>query len=180
MPKNVLLISCSLRQSSNSDALAHAFAKGAGEAGHRTGIVSLAGKSIAFCRGCLSCQKTARCVMHDDVDAIAEKMRAADVVVWATPVYYYEMCGQMKTLIDRLNPLYHSDYRFRDVYLLSAAAEDGDGVDEGTLHGLSGWLACYEKAHLAGKVFAGGVEATGDIEGHPALREAYEMGRAIG
>ena len=106
-------------------------------------------------------------------------MKTAEVIVWATPIYYYEMSGQMKTLIDRANSLYNSNYAFRDIYLLTAAAEDGEGVDEGAIHGLNGWIACYEKAHLAGTVFAGGVNDAGDIKGHPALRQAYEMGKAV-
>ena len=101
----------------------------------------------------------------------------ADVLVFASPIYYYEMCGQLKTLLDRSNPLYGSDYAFTDVYFLSAAAEDGEGVDERALTGLGGWIACFERAHLAGSVFAGGVSAPGEIKGHPALEKAREMGR---
>lgn len=87
------------------------------------------------------------------------------------------MCGQMKTLLDRANPLYADDYAFRDVYLLSAAAEDAAGVDARAVSGLEGWLECFEHARLAGCVFAGGVDAPGAIDGHPALREAYELGK---
>lgn len=85
----------------------------------------------------------------------------------------------MKTLIDRANALYGSDYHFRDVYMLTAAAEDDPEVPERAIHGLGGWIACYPKSKLAGSVFAGGVNGTGEIEGHAALREAYEMGMSI-
>ena len=110
---------------------------------------------------------------------ITEKMKEADVIVFATPVYYYEMSGQMKTMLDRGNSLYTSDYAFRDIYLLSSAAEDEEGVDERAIHGLEGWIACYPKAHLAGVVFAGGVSEAGEIDGHPSLKKAYDMGLAI-
>lgn len=106
-------------------------------------------------------------------------MHDADVIVFATPIYYYEMSGQMKTLLDRANSLYDSDYAFRDIYMLTAAAEDGMHVPERAVSGLEGWIDCFERAGLAGSVFAGGVNDAGDMEGHPALKEAYEMGAAI-
>ena len=55
-------------------------------------------------------------------------MHDADVIAFATPIYYYEMCGQLKTLLDRANPLYPSDYRFRDIYMLTSAAENEEYV----------------------------------------------------
>ena len=99
--------------------------------------------------------------------------------VWTTPIYYYEMSGQMKTMIDRANSLYPRDYKFRDVYLLSVAAEDGDYVDEKAAGGVQGWVDCFEKAEFKGKVFAGNVNDQGDIEGHKALNEAYELGKSV-
>ena len=76
--------------------------------------------------------------------------------------------------------LYGSDYRFQDIYLLAAAAEEDDSTMDGAINGLQGWIACFERAHLAGTVFGGGVGAAGEIKGHPALQKAYEMGKAIG
>ena len=99
--KKVIVISTSLRPGSNSHAMAEQFARGAEAAGHHVEFVSLRGKEIKFCVGCLSCQKTGACVIKDDVPAIMESVLNADVVCWATPIYYYEMSGQMKTLIDR-------------------------------------------------------------------------------
>lgn len=177
MSKNILIISTSPRNGGNSDTLADRFAKGTCDAGNNVEKINLSDKTISFCKGCLACQKTGRCVIHDDADVIAQKMLTADVLVFATPIYYYEMCGQMKTMLDRANPLFVSDYAFRDIYLLSAAAEDGDHVTDGAVKGLSGWIACFEKARLAGTVFAGGVALKGDIQNHPALEQAYEMGR---
>ena len=176
---NVLVISTSLRPTSNSDALAREFARGAAVAGHSVEVVSLRGKKIEFCRGCLACQKTQKCVIKDDAPDIVAKMHNADVIAFATPIYYYEMCGQMKTLLDRANPLYPSDYKFRNIYLLTTAAEDEPQVPQRAVSGLTGWIDCFERARLAGTVFAGGVNDMGEIEGHKALSEAYELGKTV-
>lgn len=177
--KKVLVISSSLRLRSNSDALADEFARGAVDAGNEVEKVTLREKDIRFCKGCLACQKTGRCVINDDAPAIVEKMHDADVIAFATPIYYYEMCGQLKTLLDRANPLYPSDYRFRDIYMLTSAAEDEAHVPERAVSGLTGWIDCFGKAHLAGTVFAGGVNEPGDTAGHPSLERAYETGKSI-
>lgn len=177
--KKILVVSSSLRLRSNSEALADEFARGAADAGNEVEKITLREKDIRFCKGCLACQKTERCVIQDDASAIVEKMHDADVIAFASPIYYYGMCGQLKTLLDRANPLYPSDYRFRDIYMLTSAAEDEKYVPERAVAGLTGWIDCFEKARLAGTVFAGGVGASGETEGHPSLARAYEMGKSI-
>ena len=126
--KKVIVISTSLRVGSNSDMLADQFVEGAKAAGNDVEKITLAGKTISFCKGCLACQKLGKCVIKDDVNDIMQKILEADVVCWATPIYYYEMSGQMKTLIDRMNAMYSLDYKFRDIYLLTTAAEDEPDV----------------------------------------------------
>ena len=101
MSQKVLIISCSPSRGANSEILAGEFGRGAREAGHEVELISLRDKQIGFCKGCLACQKTGRCVLHDDADQIARKMLNAEVIAFATPVYFYEMCGQMKTMLDR-------------------------------------------------------------------------------
>lgn len=177
--KKILIISTSPRKGGNSDTLAEEFARGAREAGNQVEKIDLHDKTIGFCRGCLVCQKTKRCVIHDDADIIAQKMLMAHVLVFATPIYYYEMCGQMKTMLDRANPLYTSDYAFQDVYLLAAAADEDESTMEGAEKGLEGWIACFEKARLAGTVFAGGVDTVGAIQGHSSLTKAYDTGKSV-
>ena len=179
MSKKVLVISTSLRPGSNSDLLAQRFAQGAREAGHEVEVLSLRGKELRFCNGCLACLKAPRCVIQDDANDIVEKMGAADALCFATPVYYYGMSGQMKTLLDRANALFASDYAFRDIYLLTAAAEEDDQVPARAESGLTGWIDCFEKARLAGTVFAGGVNGPGETAGHPALERARAMGRQV-
>lgn len=177
MEKNILVISSSLRKGSNSEFLADQFISGAKDAGHKVEKVCLRDKTIGFCIGCLACQKTGNCVIKDDASEIADKMLLADVIVFATPVYYYGMSGQMKTMLDRANPLYSADYKFRDVYLLATAADEDEQAVDGAEKGLRGWISCFTKAALAGSVFAGGVDEPGEIENHPALEKAYRMGR---
>ncbi len=178
--KNVIVISTSLRQGSNSDMLAEKFAQGAIAAGNNVEKISLSGKNIQFCKGCLACQKLGHCVIKDDVNDIMAKVLKADVICWATPVYYYEMSGQMKTLIDRMNAMYGLDYRFRDVYLLTTAAEGDEQTPKRAETGLTGWIDCYPESRLAGTLFCGGVNAPGEIEGNPKLQEAFELGKRIG
>lgn len=179
MSKNILVISTSPRKGGNSETLADAFIRGANEAGHQTEKICLYDKTIGFCKGCLACLQSHRCVIHDDADTIAQKMRTADVLVFATPIYYYEMCGQMKTMLDRANPLYDSDYQFRDVYLLAAAAETEESAVDGAVKGLSGWIECFPKSRLAGTILGGGADAVGTIQGNPALAQAYKMGTEV-
>lgn len=175
--KRIIVISTSLRAHSNSDALANEFIRGAQDAGHTVEKISLVDKNIQFCKGCLACQKLGKCVIKDDVNDIMAKVLNADVVVWATPIYYYEMSGQMKTLIDRMNAMYSQDYKFRDVYMLSTAAEDEEFVPKRAEAGLTGWIDCYPESRLAATLFCGGVNDPHDIEGNAKLQAAYEMGK---
>lgn len=176
----VLVITTSLRARSNSDILAERLIAGARDAGHTVEHVSLKGKKLGFCLGCLACQRTQVCVRKDDAVQIAEQVKDADTLVFATPIYYYEMSGQMKTLLDRLNPLYPSDYRFRRVYLLTTAAEDGDDVPEKAVSGLQGWVDCFGKAELTATLFCGGISDSGEAAGKAdALQRAYAFGKAL-
>ena len=177
--KKVVVISTSMRVGSNSQVLAEQFAEGAKAAGNQVEFISLRGKEIKFCVGCLACQKLGACVIKDDVPAIMELVLNADVVCWATPIYYYEMSGQMKTLIDRMNAMYPKDYHFRDVYLLATATEDEAYVPERAEAGLKGWIDCYPKSHMAGTLFCGGVTMPRDVEGNGKLQEAYELGKNV-
>ena len=176
----ILVITTSLRAKSNSDILAERLIAGAKEAGHDVTQISLRGKEIRFCIGCLACQKTQRCIQKDDAISIADSVLNADTLVFVTPIYYYEMSGQMKTLLDRLNPLYSADYRFRRVYMLSTAAEDEPFVPEKAVGGLQGWVDCFEKAELTDSLFCGGLTAGGEAANAEAhLQSAFAFGRGL-
>ncbi len=177
---HVRVITTSLRAKSNSDILSERMIAGARDAGHQVERVSLKGKKINFCIGCFSCLKTQKCVQQDDAAEIVEKVKAADTIVFATPIYCYEMSGQMKTLLDRMTPLAGSDYRFRKVYMLATATEDEPFVVEKAVNGLQGWVDCYGKAELAGSLFCGGIGDPGEAAGKEAeLEEAYQFGKDL-
>lgn len=179
MNKNVLIISSSPRKGGNSETLAAAFARGAQEAGNRVETVYLREKQYSFCKGCFACRKLGHCVINDDAVELAARMHDADVLVFVTPVYYYSVSGQLKTILDRANPLYDTDYAFTKAYLLATAAEDEPETVAGTEKAVQGWVDCFPRCELVETVFAGGVIEVGEIVGHPALEKAYQVGKEI-
>ena len=179
MTSKVLVISSTLRKNGNSEALALEFARGAKEKGHDVEFVSLIDKDIKFCKGCLACQKLQHCVIKDDSNEIVEKMKNANVIAFASPIYYYEMSGQLKTLLDRANPLFPSDYKFRDIYFLSAAADSDPKAADIAINGIQGWIACFDKVQLKGSILGAGAQDIGDIKNNPAMKKAYEMGQNV-
>ena len=110
---------------------------------------------------------------------IAAKMHDADVLVFATPVYYYSVSGQLKTMLDRANSLFDTDYAFTKAYLLAAAAEDEPETVSGAVRAVQGWVDCFPRCQLVETIFAGGVTDVGGIAGHPALERAYQAGKEI-
>ena len=180
MGKKVLIISTSLRGGSNSDILAKECEMGAVEAGHEVEYISLKGKEIKYCIGCLTCQSNGACVLKDDVAEIMDGVKNAEVIVFATPIYYYEMSGQMKTLLDRLNPLYPTDYKFREIYMIATAAENEESTFEKAYNGLQGWVDCFEKAELKGIVTGGGINNPNEASSNTdAMKKAYNLGKGL-
>ena len=178
--KKVLVISTTRRKNGNSAALAETFVRGARDAGHEVEYVSLVDKSIHFCVGCFACAKTEKCFMEDDASAIVEKMRYADVIAFATPIYSNQMCGSMKTLLDRTNPIFPVDYRFREIYLLTTAAVNDEKVPDGAVTGIQGWIDCFGKSQLKGVIRGVGIDKVGEVKQHPELlTKTYEMGRNL-
>ena len=178
--KKVLIISTSLRTNANSEILARETEKGAKDAGHEVEFVTLKGKELNFCKGCMACQKLGKCVINDDANAITAQMKESDVIVWVTPVYYYEMSGQMKTLIDRANSLYASGFNFKDIYVITTSADGSDNVVQTVLSGLNGWCACLPGTSIKGYVNGSGLDNPNDVLNRQDLLEkAYNMGRSI-
>ena len=178
--KNVLIISSSLRGGSNSEILAHEAEKGAIDAGNVVEFINLKGKKIKFCIGCLACQKTGKCVQKDDMAEMIAKVQNADVLIFATPIYYYEMSGQLKTFLDRCNPLYGQDNKFKDVYLITSSYDDAKNASDIAANGLGGWVACFEQSRLAGVLAGGGLNEPKDaITNENLLHKAYELGKNV-
>lgn len=177
--KNILIVNSTFRRGGNTELLAKQFEKGVAEAGNRVRTISLRDLKLQFCIGCLSCLGSGKCVLNDSVNALLPEVRDADVLVFATPVYYYSMCGQLKTFLDRLNPLYGQENKFRQVYLLTAAAENDRAAMDGTVKGVQGWIDCFDGVRLAGVVYGIGADAVGSVKDTAAYEEAYRMGKSV-
>ena len=120
------------------------------------------------------------CVCNDDGNWFVRKVKEADTLDFVTPIYYYEMSGQCKTLLDRLNPLFPAKPRFQHVYMVSTAAEDEPFVPQRAQEGLAGWVECFEQATLAGSCFFGGVTDIHEAEKRDDLRKkAYAFGTTL-
>ena len=177
MNKKVLVLSASFRKHGNSDLLCDEFARGAKEAGHEVEKIFINDKNINFCRGCGVCNTTHKCIQKDDMAEILDKMVSADVIVMATPIYFYTMNGQMKTLIDRTVPRY-TEISNKDFYFIIAAADDNKANMQRALEGFRGFTEdCLDGAKEKGVVYGVGAWKAGEIKNLPAMQEAYEMGK---
>lgn len=135
MNKKVLILAGSPRKGGNSDALCTEFTKGAEENGNQVEKVYVQDLKIGGCRACYSCRKSRVCVQKDDMTTLLDKMVKADVIVLATPVYFYSMDGQMKMMIDRTLPRY-TEIANKDFYFIATAAA-GKSAMERTIDSLS-------------------------------------------
>ncbi len=178
MSKKVLIFSSSPRRGGNSDLLSDQFAQGANEAGHQAEKIFLKDKKISYCTGCSTCFTTRRCSQKDDMTEILEKMIDADVIVMATPVYFYAMCGQMKTMIDRCCARYPHIIN-KDFYFIVTAAVNSKPKMERTLEEFRGFLSCLTGPKEKGVIYGVGAWSVGDIKSSIAMNEALEMGRGV-
>ena len=175
--KNVVVISSSLRNGSNSEMLAKEFIRGA-SIKHNVEYISLKDINFKFCLGCLLCQKPGKCVINDDVRQYLEKISNADVLVFATPIYYYSMSGQLKTFLDRLNPMYVKHNNFKEIYLLASCADDSSSAINKTIVALSGWIECFDGVELKGTLLAASVSGPNTLPDE-FKNKAYSLGESI-
>jgi len=178
MGKQVLVLSSSPRKNGNSNALCDQFVKGATDARNEVKKVRIAEKKINYCTGCYHCAKTGKCSQKDDMPEILDAMQAADVIVLATPVYFYTMCAQMKTVIDRTVARYTA-LKDKELYFIVTAEERGPAALERTIEGLRGFTSCLPGAREMGIVDGSGAWEAGAIRTSPAMAQAYEMGKAV-
>ena len=177
--KKVLIISSSPRKGGNSDLLCDRFQAGAESAGHSVEKIFLKNYNIGYCRGCGVCNTTHKCVQADDMAALLEKFVSADVIVLATPVYFYSMDGQLKTFIDRTVPRY-TEIANKDFYYIMTAADTDKESLARTVEGLRGFtLDCLPNANEAGIIYGAGAWQIGEIKATKAYTEAYETGKRV-
>lgn len=179
MKKQVLILSASPRQGGNSDLLCDAFLRGALESGHRAEKIFLKEKKIGYCMGCEACLHSSACVQKDDMEEILNKMVAADVIVMATPVYFYTMDAQLKTLIDRTVPRY-TEISNKEFYFIITAADPNQASLERTVEGLRGFTEeCLRNPVEKGVIYGFGLYGKGAVRDKPVMTQAYEMGKSV-
>ncbi len=177
--KKIIVLSSSPRKGGNSDTLSNEFVRGAVEAGHNVEKVFLGDKKIGYCMGCSTCSLHGKpCPQKDDMPEILDKMIAADIIVMATPVYFYTMSAQMKTLIDRCCGLY-TQMTNKEFYFIVTAADEDQPAMERTIDTFQGFLDCLEGATIEGVVYGLGVWHKGEVNDKPTMQEAYNMGANI-
>ena len=181
MSKKIIILNGSPRKAGNTAALTASFTKGAEEAGNTVTEFFLDGMNIHGCKGCFGGGKNcdSPCVQKDDMDKIYPAYKEADIVVLASPLYYWTISGQLKTAFDRLFAVAECDPNYSNPQKSSVLIMAAEGYD---FEESEYWYDRLEK-HLGwnsiGKVLCGGVMAVGDIKGKQELIDAYELGKAI-
>ncbi len=182
MAKNIVILNGSPRKTGNTSALVNAFTKGANDAGHTVTEFFLDRMNIHGCKGCFGGNNTkdCPCIQKDDMAQIYPAVKESDVVILASPLYYWNMSGQLRTAVDRLFALEEGDENLlrghgRSSALLMAA--EGHGFDDVVLY--YDHLMEHLKWENLGHVLAGGNMAVGDIKGKSEIDEAYNLGKSL-
>ena len=179
MNKKVLVLSSSPRRGGNSDVLCDQFISGAQEAGHHAEKIFLKDRKINYCTGCGTCLNGDKpCPQKDDMTEILAKIIEADVIAMATPVYFYTMCGQMKTLIDRTCARY-TEINNKEFYFIVTAADNNKSAMKRTLEEFRGFTSCLNAANEKGVVLGTGAWNKGEIKDKPAMKEAFQLGLSV-
>ena len=179
MSKKVLILSGSPRKGGNSDILCDEFAKGATEAGHNVEKIRVPEKNIHHCIACYHCSKNSgACVFKDDMAEILQKMIDADVLVLASPVYFYSIDAQLKAVIDRTVARW-LEVKNKEFYYITTMADNEKSSADTTLACFRGYADCVEGAVEKGVIVAGCVYEKGEIKNHPAMKLAYQMGKNV-
>ena len=176
----VLILSGSPRKGGNSDILCNEFAKGAIAAGNAVEKIRVAEKKISPCLGCYYCSEHGgKCVYKDDMADILQKIIDCDVLVLASPVYFYSMCAQLKMVIDRTVARW-TEIANKDLYYIMTAAENDEDTMDGTLACMHGFAMCIDGYEEKGTLYGKGVHEKGAVtECEDLMRIAFEMGESI-
>ena len=178
MSKKVLILSGSPRKQGNSDLLCDEFMRGALEAGHDVEKIRVQEKRIACCAACYACRDTGICAIKDDMADIMQKMIDCDVMVLASPVYFYSIDAQLKAVIDR-SVCRWMEVKNKEMYYIMTAADTDRGSMDTTLACFRGYADCVEGAVEKGIIYGTGVYHAGEIKNKKVMQEAYEMGKMI-
>ena len=176
--KKVLILSGSPRKNGNSDILCDEFMKGALEVGNEVEKIRVAEKNIGYCRACYACRGTGVCAIKDDMAEILQKMIDADVLVLASPVYFYSIDAQLKALIDRTVARW-TEVKNKEFYYIVTAADGEKEAAQTTLACFRGYADCVNGAREMGIVYGMGVYEKGKVKDTQAMKDAYEMGRNV-
>ncbi len=179
MSKNVLILSGSPRRGGNSDLLCEEFMRGAAYAGNQVEKIFLRSKKIGYCNACYYCKQSGGiCAIKDDMAEILSKMHQADVIVLASPVYFYSIDAQMKTVIDRTVAQW-TQIKNKEFYYIMTAAENSRHAMDCTLECFRGLAACLSGSREMGVIYGTGVYEAGAVKDTPAMKEAFEAGKSI-
>lgn len=181
MAKKVLVLMGSYRKHGNCDRLSDEFICGAEEQGAETEKIYLKEKNIKDCIGCCACQKNGgTCVQKDDMPEIYEKMKNADVIVFASPVYFYTWTSLMKRMIDRTIAI-EAGLSNKTFYLISAGRAPSEEYMSTMIDSFKKYIGCFrgEGNKEGGYIFGYGTDKPGDVVDSPAMEQAYQMGKRI-
>lgn len=179
MSKSVLILSGSPRRGGNSDTLCDEFLRGAIDSGNSAEKIFVRDKKIAYCTGCYYCKKSGGvCSIKDDMAEILNKMNSADVIVLSSPVYFYSIDAQLKTVIDRTVAQW-TTIKNKEFYYIMTAAEDSDTVMNCTLECFRGFAVCLDGSKEKGIIYGKGLYQKDDVKNSQYMKEAYEMGKNI-
>lgn len=175
----IVVLAGSMRKGGNTDLLAQAFAEGASK-NNIVEIVSVADYKVNPCIGCNSCfaREGNQCFQKDDMVKIYDKLKLADMLVIASPVYFYGISAQLKAMIDRLHTPMRNEFQVKRLaLLLVGAATLPELFDAIKLQ----YQLVLNFFHLedAGMVLVRDVKDIGDIKGTKALKEAFNLGCSI-
>ena len=185
--KRILIFKGSPREKGNSSTLAEQVALGARQAGAEVETFSLQRLNIQPCNGCDACQRAGgngHCIIDDDMQALYPKLASADTIVIASPVYWFSLCAQTKTLIDRwyaLESPQGSALRGKEFALVLAYGDD-DAFASGGINAIRTFqdMCRYLRGTVAGIVH-GTASAMGDVQKQPELMErAHALGKKVG
>ena len=175
----ILVLTGSPRKGGNSNTLADNFIRGAEEAGHQVFRFDAAFKEVHPCIGCNKCGMNGPCIFKDDFEFVRQHIVDADMVVFATPMYYFGISAQLKAVIDRFYAINGQIHRPKKAALIVTYA-DNSLEKENVIINHYKVLLNYLGWQDAGQIIAAGVWPVGAVHNTDYPRRAYELGKSLG